>query len=133
MRGHNEEGSNAGHFFFPQGSASQNVSVSYQSGRLAESLQGLLLLIALNMNTDCFSFYMNNLFYNNIYIYIFLEPQTVYSAVGIRDTVRSLPQTVQLFREISEELTDDLHYIATLISKVVRLQFLQFSASMLRF
>lgn len=55
-----------------------------------------------------------------------MAPQTVYSAVGIRDTVRSLPQTVQLFREISEEVTDDLHYIATLISKVVRLQFHQF-------
>lgn len=48
-------------------------------------------------------------------------PQTVYSAVGIRDTVRSLPQTIRLFREISEEFTDDLHYIATLISKVVSL------------
>ncbi|KAK3560765.1 hypothetical protein QTP86_019211, partial [Hemibagrus guttatus] len=45
--------------------------------------------------------------------------KTVYSAVGIRDTVRSLPQTIQLFREISEEFTDDLHYVATLISKVV--------------
>ncbi|XP_053363049.1 mutS protein homolog 5 [Clarias gariepinus] len=45
--------------------------------------------------------------------------KTVYSAVGIRDSVRSLPQTVQLFQEISEEFTDDLHYIATLISKVV--------------
>ncbi|GAA6071508.1 mutS protein homolog 5 isoform X1, partial [Tachysurus ichikawai] len=45
--------------------------------------------------------------------------KTVYSAVGIRDTVRSLPQTIQLFQEISEEFTDDLHYIATLISKVV--------------
>lgn len=65
-----------------------------------------------------------------VYIFIFLEPQTVYSAVGIRDTVRSLPQTVQLFREISEELADDLHYIATLISKVVRLRFLRLSASM---
>lgn len=45
--------------------------------------------------------------------------QTVYSAMGIRDTVRSLPQTIELFREISEEFTDDLHYIAALISKVV--------------
>ncbi|XP_047676987.1 mutS protein homolog 5 isoform X3 [Tachysurus fulvidraco] len=45
--------------------------------------------------------------------------KTVYSAVGIRDTVRSLPQTIQLFQEISEEFTDDLHYIATLISRVV--------------
>ncbi|KAL7832184.1 hypothetical protein AOLI_G00297320 [Acnodon oligacanthus] len=45
--------------------------------------------------------------------------KTVYSAVGIRDTVRSLPQTIQLFREISKDFTDDLDYIATLISKVV--------------
>ncbi|KAI5626074.1 mutS protein-like 5, partial [Silurus asotus] len=45
--------------------------------------------------------------------------KTVYSAVGIRDTVRSLPQTIQLFHEISEGFTDELHHIATLISKVV--------------
>ncbi|XP_066516278.1 mutS protein homolog 5 isoform X2 [Hoplias malabaricus] len=45
--------------------------------------------------------------------------KTVYSAVGIRDTVRSLPQNIQLFREISKEFLDDLLYIATLISKVV--------------
>ncbi|XP_076832960.1 mutS protein homolog 5 isoform X2 [Brachyhypopomus gauderio] len=45
--------------------------------------------------------------------------KTVYSAVGIRDTVRSLPQTVQLFGDISEGFVDDLHYVATLISKVV--------------
>ncbi|XP_062872815.1 mutS protein homolog 5 isoform X1 [Trichomycterus rosablanca] len=45
--------------------------------------------------------------------------KTVYSAIGIRDMVRSLPQNIQLFREISDEFTDDLHYIATLISKVV--------------
>ncbi|KAK1786485.1 hypothetical protein P4O66_018161 [Electrophorus voltai] len=45
--------------------------------------------------------------------------KTVYSAVGIRDTVRSLPQTIQLFQEISEGFVDDLHYIAALISKVV--------------
>uniref|UniRef100_A0A4W4FRN1 MutS protein homolog 5 n=1 Tax=Electrophorus electricus TaxID=8005 RepID=A0A4W4FRN1_ELEEL len=44
--------------------------------------------------------------------------KTVYSAVGIRDTVRSLPQTIQLFQEISEGFVDDLHYIAALISKV---------------
>ncbi|XP_030638875.1 mutS protein homolog 5 [Chanos chanos] len=45
--------------------------------------------------------------------------KTVYSAVCIRETVRSLPQTVRLFQEISEEFTDDLNYIAMLISKVV--------------
>ncbi|XP_062872816.1 mutS protein homolog 5 isoform X2 [Trichomycterus rosablanca] len=45
--------------------------------------------------------------------------KTVYSAIGIRDMVRSLPQNIQLFREISDEFTDDLHYIATLISKVI--------------
>lgn len=53
-------------------------------------------------------------------LYLSLSLQTMYSSVGIRDTVRSLPQTVHLFRQISEEFTDDLHYIATLISKVVR-------------
>ncbi|XP_056329836.1 mutS protein homolog 5 [Danio aesculapii] len=45
--------------------------------------------------------------------------KTVYSAVCIRDTIRSLPQSIQLFREISENFTDDLFYIATYISKVV--------------
>lgn len=46
--------------------------------------------------------------------------QTVYSAVCIRDTVRHLPQSIQLFRDISEGLSDDLHYIASLINRVVR-------------
>ncbi|XP_051535087.1 mutS protein homolog 5 [Myxocyprinus asiaticus] len=45
--------------------------------------------------------------------------KTVYNAVCIRDTVRSLPQTIQLFQDISENFTDDLYYIATYISKVV--------------
>ncbi|MBN3297010.1 MSH5 protein, partial [Amia calva] len=45
--------------------------------------------------------------------------KTVYSAVCIRDTVRSLPQSITLFREISEAFSDDLHYIGSLISKVV--------------
>ncbi|XP_044064538.1 mutS protein homolog 5 isoform X2 [Siniperca chuatsi] len=63
-------------------SSAQDVSLSHQSDRLAESLQ-------------------------------------VYSAVCIRDTVRHLPQSIQLFRDISEELSDDLHHIASLISRVV--------------
>ena len=45
--------------------------------------------------------------------------QTVYSAVCIRDTVRHLPQSIKLFRDISEGFSDDLHYIASLISRVV--------------
>ncbi|KAM3873689.1 mutS protein homolog 5 [Diretmus argenteus] len=45
--------------------------------------------------------------------------KTVYSAVCIRDTVRLLPQSIQLFHDISEGLSDDLHYIASIISKVV--------------
>ncbi|KAK7156797.1 hypothetical protein R3I94_006744 [Phoxinus phoxinus] len=45
--------------------------------------------------------------------------KTVYSALCIRDTVRSMPQSIQLFSEISENFTDDLFYIATYISKVV--------------
>ncbi|XP_019896236.2 mutS protein homolog 5 isoform X3 [Esox lucius] len=44
----------------------------------------------------------------------------VYSAVCIRDTMRSLPQSIQLFQEISEGFSDDLYYIASLISRVVR-------------
>ncbi|KAL3060240.1 hypothetical protein OYC64_014748 [Pagothenia borchgrevinki] len=45
--------------------------------------------------------------------------KTVYNAVCIRDTVRHLPQSIHLFRDISEGLSDDLHHIATLISRVV--------------
>ncbi|KAM7420771.1 hypothetical protein PAMA_015134 [Pampus argenteus] len=45
--------------------------------------------------------------------------KTVCSAVCIRDTVRHLPQSIQLFRDISEGFSDDLHYIASLISRVV--------------
>ncbi|XP_071385296.1 mutS protein homolog 5 [Centroberyx affinis] len=45
--------------------------------------------------------------------------KTVYSAVCIRDTVRLLPQSIQLFRDISEGFSDDLHNIASLISRVV--------------
>ncbi|KAM6127090.1 mutS protein homolog 5 [Pterocles gutturalis] len=45
--------------------------------------------------------------------------KTVYSAVCLRDTCRSLPKTIELFQTISHVFTDDLHYIASLISKVV--------------
>uniref|UniRef100_A0A3Q4AJD4 MutS protein homolog 5 n=1 Tax=Mola mola TaxID=94237 RepID=A0A3Q4AJD4_MOLML len=45
--------------------------------------------------------------------------KTVYSAVCIRDRVRHLPQSIQLFHDISEGFSDDLHYIASLISRVV--------------
>ncbi|KAK2880744.1 hypothetical protein QQF64_008965 [Cirrhinus molitorella] len=45
--------------------------------------------------------------------------KTVYSALCIRDTIRAVPQSIQLFSEISQNFTDDLFYIATCISKVV--------------
>ncbi|XP_009279797.1 PREDICTED: mutS protein homolog 5 [Aptenodytes forsteri] len=45
--------------------------------------------------------------------------KTVYSAVCLRDTCRSLPNTIELFQTISRVFTNDLHYIASLISKVV--------------
>ncbi|XP_034466474.1 mutS protein homolog 5 isoform X3 [Hippoglossus hippoglossus] len=45
--------------------------------------------------------------------------KTVYSTVCIRDTVRHLPQSIQLFREISEGFSDDLHHISSVISRVV--------------
>nr|XP_044632198.1 mutS protein homolog 5 isoform X3 [Equus asinus] len=44
---------------------------------------------------------------------------TVYSALGLRDACRSLPQSIQLFQDISQEFSDDLHHIASLIGKVV--------------
>ncbi|XP_078502157.1 mutS protein homolog 5 isoform X3 [Lissotriton helveticus] len=45
--------------------------------------------------------------------------KTVYSAVGIRDTCRSLSQSIELFARVVQAFTDDLNYIASLISKVV--------------
>nr|XP_020646346.1 mutS protein homolog 5 [Pogona vitticeps]XP_020646347.1 mutS protein homolog 5 [Pogona vitticeps]XP_020646348.1 mutS protein homolog 5 [Pogona vitticeps] len=45
--------------------------------------------------------------------------KTVYNAVCLRDTCRSLPSSIELFQTISQVFTDDLHYIASLISKVV--------------
>ncbi|KYO19006.1 mutS protein-like protein 5 [Alligator mississippiensis] len=45
--------------------------------------------------------------------------KTAYSAVCLRDTCRSLPSTIELFQTISHVFTDDLHYIASLISKVI--------------
>uniref|UniRef100_A0A4X1VDR3 MutS protein homolog 5 n=1 Tax=Sus scrofa TaxID=9823 RepID=A0A4X1VDR3_PIG len=45
--------------------------------------------------------------------------KTVYSALGLRDACRSLPQSIQLFQEIAHDFSDDLHHIASLIGKVV--------------
>uniref|UniRef100_A0A452UEB4 MutS homolog 5 n=1 Tax=Ursus maritimus TaxID=29073 RepID=A0A452UEB4_URSMA len=45
--------------------------------------------------------------------------KTVYSALGLRDACRSLPQAIQLFQDIAQEFSDDLHHIASLIGKVV--------------
>ncbi|XP_004695159.1 PREDICTED: mutS protein homolog 5 [Condylura cristata] len=45
--------------------------------------------------------------------------KTVYSALGLRDACRSLPQSIQLFHDIAHEFSDDLHHIASLIGKVV--------------
>lgn len=45
--------------------------------------------------------------------------RTACSAVCLRDTCRSLPSTIELFQTISHVFTDDLRYIASLISKVV--------------
>nr|XP_024653675.1 mutS protein homolog 5 isoform X5 [Macaca nemestrina] len=45
--------------------------------------------------------------------------KTVYGALGLRDACRSLPQSIQLFRDIAHEFSDDLHHIASLIGKVV--------------
>ncbi|XP_060225029.1 mutS protein homolog 5 isoform X2 [Meriones unguiculatus] len=48
--------------------------------------------------------------------------QTVYSALGLRDACRSLPQSIQLFQDIAQEFSDDLHHIASLIGKVVNFE-----------
>lgn len=46
--------------------------------------------------------------------------QTICSAVCIRDKVHRLPQSIQLFHDVSEGCSDDLPYIASLISRIVR-------------
>ncbi|XP_075692441.1 mutS protein homolog 5 [Rhinoderma darwinii] len=45
--------------------------------------------------------------------------KTVYNAVCIGEMCRSLPQSVTLFSRISSAFSSDLHYIASVISKVV--------------
>ncbi|KFO93873.1 MutS protein 5, partial [Buceros rhinoceros silvestris] len=45
--------------------------------------------------------------------------KTACSAVCLRDTCRSLTSTIELFQTISRVFTDDLRYLASLISKVV--------------
>ncbi|XP_074188805.1 mutS protein homolog 5 isoform X3 [Rhinolophus sinicus] len=45
--------------------------------------------------------------------------KTVYSALGLRDACRSLPPSIQLFKDIAHEFSDDLRHIASLIGKVV--------------
>lgn len=65
-----------------------------------------------------------------LFFIMFLFYQTVYSALCIRDTIRAVPQPIQLFSEISRNFTDDLFYIATCISKVVRLNNILFSVVM---
>ncbi|XP_041043289.1 mutS protein homolog 5 [Carcharodon carcharias] len=45
--------------------------------------------------------------------------KTVYNAVCIGDTCRSLSRSVELFAKVSQTFTDDLHYIVSLINKVV--------------
>lgn len=45
--------------------------------------------------------------------------KTVYHAIYIGDLCRAQPQTVHIFRRISEAFRDDLHRIANLINKIV--------------
>ncbi|KAM8779407.1 mutS protein homolog 5 [Rhynchonycteris naso] len=45
--------------------------------------------------------------------------KTVCSALGLRDACRSLPQSIQLFRDIAQEFSDDLQPVVSLIGKVV--------------
>lgn len=45
--------------------------------------------------------------------------KTVYHAIYIGDLCRAQPQTVHIFRRISEAFKDDLHRIANLINKIV--------------
>ncbi|CAJ0965962.1 unnamed protein product [Ranitomeya imitator] len=47
--------------------------------------------------------------------------KTVYNAVCLGEICRTLPQSVTLFSRIASAFSSDLHYIASLISKVVRI------------
>ncbi len=97
-------------------SSAQDVSLSNQSDQLAESLQGWSYSITIQpLVTRQVLLNM----YKMVRVCVCVC-QTLYSAVCIRDTVRHLPQSIQLFRDISEGFSDDLHYIASLISRVVR-------------
>lgn len=97
-------------------SPAEDVSLQHQSDNLAESVQGWCRSIyhtALNRQAGSARCAQS------------VAPcvcvcQTVHSAVCIRDTVRHLPQSIQLFRDISERFSDDLHNIAALIIRVVR-------------
>ncbi|MEE6521658.1 hypothetical protein FKM82_019935, partial [Ascaphus truei] len=55
---------------------------------------------------------------------------TVYNAVCIGDTCRTLPQSVSLFSRVSAAFTSDLHYIASIISKVVCVSPVDFEESL---
>lgn len=97
-------------------SSPPDVTVSHQSDRLAESVQGLVKCITCE---HCVS--VTACLTNVDFTFVC---QTVYSAVCIRDTVRHLPQSIQLFHEISQGFSEDLHQIASIISRVVSLLFL---------
>ncbi|XP_078788760.1 mutS protein homolog 5 isoform X2 [Oryzias latipes] len=45
--------------------------------------------------------------------------KTVYSVVCVRDSVRHLPQSIGVFRDISGGFSDDLSYITALIGRIV--------------
>lgn len=97
-------------------SSPPDVTISHQSDRLAESVQGLVKCITCE---HCVS--VTACLTNVDFTFVC---QTVYSAVCIRDTVRHLPQSIQLFHEISQGFSEDLHQIASIISRVVSLLFL---------
>uniref|UniRef100_A0A3P9IAJ5 MutS protein homolog 5 n=1 Tax=Oryzias latipes TaxID=8090 RepID=A0A3P9IAJ5_ORYLA len=45
--------------------------------------------------------------------------KTVYSVVCVRDSVRHLPQSIGVFRDISRGFSDDLSYITALVGRIV--------------
>lgn len=95
-------------------SATQDVALSYQADWLAESLQGRC-----NGSTMHIFHVTSSLKCVQYVVFVCVVCQTVSSAVCIWNMVRNLPQSIQLFRDISQGFSDDLNYISSIISRVV--------------
>lgn len=95
-------------------SFAQDGSLLHQCGELAEPVQGQN-----DRQTELQPVQTYNLF-TVLTKHSLCLCQTISSAVFIRDKVCRLPQSIQLFHDFREGSSDDLPYIASLISRTVR-------------